>query len=545
MIIAATLVVMLGVVDWLTLDVGLVKPIVLGAGSLEVMSNVDGVEVLLDGVPKGKAPILMPRLLTGTYTLLVQNRFHPPHVSTVRIERGMAHQVVIQLEPAFGVLVLASNPAGAAITLDGERLAKVTPVTLEHVVAGEHEVIFEIFGRKTMTEAVTLLPDERAEVVAELNRLDMSEVTVRPNPTHANVRFLEVPVAYAPGVRVPVGDYAIEVAARGYATNVQTHRLRKGVNTIDVTLVRNRGALTVNVIPADANVSVRIGNAAEIIAYERGMRLPTGRIEVRVQKAGFRSILKPVTLDAGGRTMALQLERFDVTAGQTLQDDLDAGGKAPWVIIVPTGRVQIGEPDGDGMSALAKRTVEIDQPFAMGITEVTLGQFRHYANSMGVEVPRVKGMDTDEHPIANVSWGEAVGYAQWLTRQTGNIYRLPSEHEWAYVAMRGDATGQVCDLGNTADRSLGKVFREWQTADCDDGHTRSAPVGSYQANELGLYDMLGNVKEWVSDCGVGGCSSRIARGSAWNSVEDDLRLTYRESYDRPSDTRGFRIVREL
>ena len=57
--------------------------------------------------------------------------------------------------------------------------------------------------------------------------------------------------------------------------------------------------------------------------------------------------------------------------------------------------------------------------------------------------------------------------------------------------------------------------------------------------------MLGNVKEWVSDCGLGGCSSRIARGSAWNSAGDDLRLTYRESYDRPADTRGFRVLREL
>ncbi|MEE8245178.1 MAG: SUMF1/EgtB/PvdO family nonheme iron enzyme, partial [Pseudomonadales bacterium] len=105
--------------------------------------------------------------------------------------------------------------------------------------------------------------------------------------------------------------------------------------------------------------------------------------------------------------------------------------------------------------------------------------------------------------------------------------------------------GEVCELGNTADRSLQKVFRQWQVSDCDDGYDRSAPVGSYRANELGLHGMLGNVKEWVSDCGVGGCSSRIARGSAWNSAADDLRSTYRESYDRPADTRGFRVLREL
>ncbi|MEE8244576.1 MAG: SUMF1/EgtB/PvdO family nonheme iron enzyme [Pseudomonadales bacterium] len=545
LIIAAILVLVWVVIDWFTLDVGLVKPVVLGAGSLEVQSNADGAEVLLDGIPKGTTPVTLPELLAGTYTLLVRHRFHPPHVSEVQIERGSDQRLEIRVVPAFGTLMLATNPEGAAITVDGERLADVTPTTLEQIVAGEHEVKFEMFGRATKIETIALLPNQRREFVAELNRVDMSEVTVRPDPANARVRFIQVPVEYTPAVRVPVGDYQIEVAARGYATSSQTHRLRKGVNVIDVTLERNRGTLTVNVTPADAKVTVRIADTANIVDYERDMRIPTGRVEVRVRKAGYRTVLRPVNLDTGGRRVNVRLERFDVAPGQTLQDDLDAGGKGPWVIIVPTGGAQIGEPDGDGMTALAQHTVEFDQPFAMGVTEITLGDFRRFTGSMGVDLPDVKGMATDNHPVANVSWHEAVAYTEWLTRQTGNIYRLPTEREWAYVARRGAAVGGVCELGNTADRSLQKVFRQWEVSDCDDGYVRSAPVGSYRANELGLHDMLGNVKEWVSDCGVGGCSSRIARGSAWNSAADDLRLTYRESYDRPADTRGFRVLREL
>jgi len=70
-------------------------------------------------------------------------------------------------------------------------------------------------------------------------------------------------------------------------------------------------------------------------------------------------------------------------------------------------------------------------------------------------------------------------------------------------------------------------------------------VGSYKANQLGVQDLLGNLSEWVSDCGYGGCGTHIARGSAWDSAAGDLRLTLRDSHSRPSDTRGFRVVREL
>ncbi|MXW51546.1 MAG: formylglycine-generating enzyme family protein, partial [Gammaproteobacteria bacterium] len=214
-------------------------------------------------------------------------------------------------------------------------------------------------------------------------------------------------------------------------------------------------------------------------------------------------------------------------------------------VVVPAGKANIGAADGDGMRALPAQAVLIDEPFAVAINEVSLGDFRRYAEAMNLSLPTAKGMDSGRHPVVNVSWREAVGYADWLSRETGKLYRLPDEREWAYVASRWASPAAPCQRGNIADRSLGQVFRQWQVIDCDDGFVRSAPIGSFQANALGVHDLFGNVAEWVNDCGPSGCGSHIARGSAWDSAGDELKPAFRESYDRPSDTRGFRVVREL
>ena len=545
MTILGIVIVVWAVTDWWTLEVGIIKPIILGAGSVHVQTTPEGAEVLLDGVARGRSPLRIDALLTGNYMLQARHRFHPPYVREIAIARGDHLEMVVDLVPAFGVLLLATNPAGARTTVDGEPLDQVTPLTIDPITAGEHDVKLEIFGRATINQSVDVLPDDRTELVVELNLLDRAELTVRTNPAHANVRLFDVPVDYAPKVILPVGDYRIEVSATGYRPNTQMHRLRTGVNVIDVTLQRAFGALTVRVLPSDAQVTVRVGDDLAAIPYHPGVKVPTGAVEVRAQKVGFRTQLMQFRLDDTGKTLDVRLERHTVVGGETIQDALRGGGVGPRLIVVPAGGVDIGERDGTGITALQKRSIMISDPFAISVTEITLGQFRRYTESVDLGLPSVRGMDTDAHPIANVSWRRAVAYTQWLTRETGKLYRLPIEHEWAYVAIRGATTGDPCQRGNIADQVFHKVFRRWRFSRCDDGHVRSAPVGGYRANYFGVRDMLGNVAEWVSDCGYVDCTSHVVRGSAWDSSEHELRMTFRESYSSPGDTRGIRVVREL
>jgi formylglycine-generating enzyme required for sulfatase activity len=111
-----------------------------------------------------------------------------------------------------------------------------------------------------------------------------------------------------------------------------------------------------------------------------------------------------------------------------------------------------------------------------------------------------------------VAWNDARVFAVWLSKRTGQTYRLLTEAEWEYAARAGstsrysfgDKGNELCRHANVGDRSLKKAIPDWkhEIADCDDGHVHAAPVKSYQPNAFGLYDMHGNAWEWVQDCGT-------------------------------------------
>ena len=172
---------------------------------------------------------------------------------------------------------------------------------------------------------------------------------------------------------------------------------------------------------------------------------------------------------------------------------------------------------------------------------------------------------SDEHPAVCVSWQDAQAYARWLSAKTAHQYRLPSEREWEYAARAGRSTpypwygSSVCDHANVADEALLLKHPGWQIEKCNDGHQFTAPVGSYAPNAFGLYDMHGNVMEWVRDCWSRqlqvsdgrqaplNCSSRVIRGGGWNLTASYMRSAYRgkaAEANRGSVT-GVRLVREL
>ncbi|MBP6279469.1 MAG: SUMF1/EgtB/PvdO family nonheme iron enzyme [Rhodocyclaceae bacterium] len=175
----------------------------------------------------------------------------------------------------------------------------------------------------------------------------------------------------------------------------------------------------------------------------------------------------------------------------------------------------------------------------------------------------------DDEPVVCVNWDDAQAYVAWLSKKTGKVYRLLSEAEWEFVARAG-TTGRrywpetdeaaACKFASVADISFKRVSLGMPIFPCDDNFAYTAPVGRFPPNALGLYDLLGNVSEWIEDCwngdytsgpttgaarASGSCTERGFRGGAWNGKPATLRAAYRdrESTEERHDNLGFRVVR--
>lgn len=290
--------------------------------------------------------------------------------------------------------------------------------------------------------------------------------------------------------------------------------------------------------------------------------------------------------------------------GQVFADHfLDIVGSGPRMVVAPRGSFLMGAPSRSRTAAGAEQPpheVTIAKGFAVGRTEVTVAQFRAFVEASGYvpDADRLGGSSVYDEtngrmqtragvnwqdgydgrradpndPVVNVSWNDANAYARWLSERTGKTYRLLTEAEFEYAARGGTTTtywwgdgtpSQVVEnLTGSGDRSPN--HRSWANAftHYSDGYWGPAPVASFIANPFGLYDIGGNVSEWVADCWHDnytrapddgsawlnpGCSDRVIRGGSWGSAPDQDRSSFRQG--APADSRsgrvGFRIARDL
>lgn len=289
--------------------------------------------------------------------------------------------------------------------------------------------------------------------------------------------------------------------------------------------------------------------------------------------------------------------------GQSLTDDLASGGTGPEMVVIPLGSFEMGSPRGETDRKKhegPQHVVNLKRGFGLGRSEITVAQFRAFVQASGyISSAQQAGRSTiyDERtgsmgeragvdwqldhagrkaeadlPVVHVSWNDAKAYADWLARETGKSYRLPSEAEFEYVQRAGSSARYpwgdafpsrlVGNLTGDGDRSATK--RSWSNAfpDYNDGFWGAAPVRAYPANRYGVHDSDGNVSEWVEDCwhesysrapadGSAwvnpGCNKRVIRGASWASAPDQARSAFRISAT-PNTTNarvGFRVARDL
>ncbi len=247
----------------------------------------------------------------------------------------------------------------------------------------------------------------------------------------------------------------------------------------------------------------------------------------------------------------------------------------PEVVVVPAGEFLMGSEDGQKDERPVHR-VTIER-FAMSAHEITKGQFAQFVQATGFKTQaeinsdkgcwiigsgwqagtswRNPGIEQDDgHPVVCVSWDDAQAYVKWLRKKTGKKYRLPSEAEWEYAARAGSTTHYPWgdEIGRNKANCDG-CGSQWDTKG-------TAPVGSFAANAFGLFDTVGNVREWVEDClhgsyegtpddgsvwiSGGDCNIRVLCGSSWYSRGRSANR-YWDNRDFRFDTYGFRIAQDL
>lgn len=241
-----------------------------------------------------------------------------------------------------------------------------------------------------------------------------------------------------------------------------------------------------------------------------------------------------------------------LSTGEVFQDCVEC----PQMVVIPSGQFMMGS-EKERSEEKPAHQVDINEPFALSVFEVSYQEWQVCMKEGGCRY------DPGEHvalnntsPVSDISWDDAQSYVKWLSAKTGEVYRLPSEAEWEYAARAGTTTtyswGDDTGAGQANCQGCGS---QWD-------NQQAAPVGSFQANPFGLYDMHGNIWEWTADCWnssyrnapadgsawlKGDCLARVLRSGSWKQEADYMRAARRSWYDR--DVRyylhGMRVAKTL
>ncbi|WOC24959.1 formylglycine-generating enzyme family protein [Pseudoalteromonas sp. N1230-9] len=244
-----------------------------------------------------------------------------------------------------------------------------------------------------------------------------------------------------------------------------------------------------------------------------------------------------------------------------IQDKLSNDEMSPRMIVIPAG---IGTIGGENFRSFQNEApifqVKIESPFALSETEITFEQYDLFCKTTGHSCPEDEGWGRKHQPVVNVSWFDAVAYTKWLSSETGNVYRLPSEIEWEYAARGG--TDDKFWWGNTYKQGIDHCDRD--LGNCPKGTDAGHPwrVKTLNANPFGLFDMTSNVSEWVNDCYSDNrnvaseishtgfdnkCREKVTKGANWMTAQPYVHHSLRIGLDNNyiSYAVGFRVLREI
>jgi formylglycine-generating enzyme required for sulfatase activity len=557
-------------------------------GQLKIDTGGVAASVSIDGVETGRAPGKLD-VPAGSHTLTLRAPHYLDFVTTLNIRgAGQSQTLKAALQPSWGKVSVKANPAVARVTVDGRDSGGV-PALVE-VPSGVHHVQVIAPGLKPWESSVVVKAGETLAVGPITLGQPDANLSLRSSPAGAEVSVGGTFRGRTPlSIELPPGvAYDVVATLPGYETWKQSVTAEPGKSiALEARLAQVSASVAVSGEPAGADLLVD-GKPRGKTPQTLNLSAIEHRIEVR--KEGFLPFATTVQ-PAKGLERAIDYRLTSTDRAAALQDSAPLiKTKDGYVLkLIPGGTFTLGSErreQGRRPNETA-RQVTLKRPFYLGTHEITNIEFRKFrAGHVSGYVAKTT-LDLDNQPVSQVSWDDAAEYCNWLSereglppayeRQGGKFqlkrpvttgYRLPTEAEWEYAARRAGAdqmlrftwgnTPPVPEgAGNFAGAEATRLV-EQELPGYRDDYAAAAPVGKFKPNAFGLYDMAGNLSEWVSDfylsfvdssaatdpLGPEQSGRHVIRGSNWKSTSvSELRLAWRDSADNADQTIGFRIAR--
>lgn len=558
-------------------------------GLLTLTSEPKGAEVVLDGKSLGRTPLSDYSLESGDYRYALSAPRYQPAEGEIAIEGlGRQQRLHVELDPLWADITLRSQPPGASVLVDGEEVGRTgEDGFVAEIMPGKRTVGLRLEGYQPWDYSLLVVANEAQTLppVVLTPSYGLARVDSKPggarvlvNGEYRGLTPLDVELR-------PDSSVEITAAKAGYRSAVETVKLASGEEkSLSFTLQPVIGEIAVSAEPADALLYIdgilrgRANQTVKLTATEH-------RLEIR--KEGYATHRQTVTPRGGVTqrvTVKLLTEREAFLAQFPKQIETSTGERLRRVE-PGTQAFAMGSPRREqGRQANeVQRDVKLTRLFYIGTHEVTNESFRQFRAQHSSGIVQRTTLDNDNYPVARVSWSDAVAFCNWLSKRDGlppayrngklvqpvtTGYRLPTEAEWAWVARYSGGleersypwgntmppTGKAGNFADVAAQGLvGKTLSEY-----NDGYPAAAPVGRFDPNPLGVYDLGGNVSEWVNDVygtsvatstevdplGEGDGELHVIRGSSWRHGRiTELRVVYRDSGADGRDDVGFRLAR--
>ncbi|OUS11141.1 hypothetical protein A9Q89_09930 [Gammaproteobacteria bacterium 53_120_T64] len=539
---------------------------------------------------QGETPLTLQNIAPGRYTLLAQAQRYFSQSLDIDVEgMDITQHIAVDLQPAWGQLRIQSKPPGAEIFVNGKSQG-LSPRDIDILASGE-AVTLQLPGHKPWQQRLSVPAGEQRDwPLIELQPAD-GLLSLSSQPPGASITLDGHYLGTSPRQieLSPDKPGQLRVFLDGYYPARQRVSIASGERrALTITLKPKLGVLNIRVQPAGATLYID-GHARGKAQQSLSLLARPQRIEIR--KPGYTSHFVTLTPQPTvERTLRIKLNTEAQTRAASIAATITAPSGQTLTLFRPDTTFSLGASRREqGRRANeVLRKVRLERAFYLANTEVTNQQFQQFQHQHSSNHASGNTLNQLTQPVVGITWSSAARFCNWLSQQQGltpfyiekdgeisgyasesSGYRLPTEAEWAWAARWqndqmikfpwGKTLLPTTKTSNIADSSAAKILPRVLRG-YNDGFAVSAPVASLLPNNKGLYDMGGNVAEWVNDfysiaatisgtvesdpVGPDKGQFKIVRGASWrHSGKTELRLSYRDYSDSARDDLGFRIAR--